>query len=253
MMLKQKKIAIAFVGIASILISWPCFIFYGPKPVIKSDNTNIIGHRCTSIRGPWTATEPLVFKTFILMLIVICLIILIVAYGLIGRVVRRQIRFRKRSKSNPNVTLTDEEESGPRIQETREENTEELSTQDSESGTIVFSTEASKNFDKIKKAKIENKKTKKVQKESGIRFTKVFMLITLIFVLSYIPKLGMMVYESRKENFWTDLSHHELGGYRFLYTLFIINNIVNPFIYGYFDTQFRAEFTKIFCKCNRQQ
>jgi len=76
------------------------------------------------------------------------------------------------------------------------------------------------------------------------------MAITVIFVITYIPKVTLMIVESQNANFWLTMSAEEFTGYRFLYTFYIINNIVNPFIYGFFDVKFREELKIFFCKMN---
>jgi len=57
----------------------------------------------------------------------------------------------------------------------------------------------------------------------------------------------MLLYNSIKVNIWLELSPSELAGYRILVELYVVNNIVNPFIYGFFYTQFRDEVSKKNC------
>ena len=75
-----------------------------------------------------------------------------------------------------------------------------------------------------------------------------FMIIAAVYVISFIPKLAMMILESRKTDFWLTLTPSELGGYRFLYTINIINNVVNPLVYGLMDKTFQTEFKALLCK-----
>ncbi|XP_033734223.1 putative neuropeptide Y receptor 11 [Pecten maximus] len=79
-----------------------------------------------------------------------------------------------------------------------------------------------------------------------VRLTMIFMLITLIYILTMGPKLVIMIADSVLEHFWTIEPTPKFGIMRFLYTLFIFNNVVNPFIYGFLDRRFRREMYKLF-------
>ncbi|XP_052058956.1 neuropeptides B/W receptor type 1-like [Mytilus californianus] len=80
------------------------------------------------------------------------------------------------------------------------------------------------------------------------KFTLMFMAITIIFLISFIPKIFFMVMEGRDSEFWEKLSSSERAGLRFLYRLYILNNVVNPFIYAFMDMKFRKEAKKLI-KC----
>lgn len=79
-----------------------------------------------------------------------------------------------------------------------------------------------------------------------VRLTMIFMLITAIYIISMGPKVVIMISDAMIQNFWTIEPTPTFGLLRFLYTLFILNNVVNPFIYGFFDRRFRRELYRLF-------
>ena len=80
------------------------------------------------------------------------------------------------------------------------------------------------------------------------RVTLIFMIIAGFFVICFIPKLTMLVWESVKTDFWQTLTPSKLGCYRFLYRFYIVNNIINPYLYGFLDKKFRTECRKMLCR-----
>lgn len=262
-----KKVCLAVVAGIALLSSWPCFLFYGSKELVDEER-QVVGHRCTNVRGPWSNTQPLIFKTTFLLLIAVILVSLVVLYILIGRVVVKQMRFHKKrsapymSSDNSNIRDTSQDSS------TRNTNckTDSPGTSDADLSEVDVSPPLELKFPPgekevpagpcgsagTRKEEGGHSKQHPSNRIQGVRMAMIFILITVVFIISFLPKVGLMVYESRNENFWTELSPSELGGYRFLYTAFIINNIVNPFIYGMFDRRFRTQVIKVFCACGRK-
>ena len=212
MTIRYRRIALALLVFLSVLISVPTFFFYGLRDVFHSTGT--LGKRCTNVRGPWSKTEPLVFKAVIGLGICIIVVSLIVFYSLIVCVVRKSSKFRK----NNHCT--------------------------------VSQSQSMSNFT----GEICSGDKKSDSKKQTNTLSIVFLFISVIFIVCYSSKISMMIWESLHENFWIEVSTSEVGIYRFLYTFFIINNIVNPFIYGFFDRRFREEFYRMVpCLRNRSQ
>ncbi|XP_060064697.1 gastrin/cholecystokinin type B receptor-like [Ylistrum balloti] len=269
-----KKIAIACVVGIALVISWPCFLFYGSKEVFEGQ---IQGYRCTSVRGPWSTIQPLVFKAAVMLLTFTILVSLVVFYSLIGKVVFCHMLRCKKKSSNFGPTEDDFETPNPisgdssDITDVPDTNTasvndnkipldpDVLSPIDNNTKSpptmIIDSEQKSSNIGASNERSILPEKDLKMPsreagltKIRGIRLALIFMLITVVFIVCYVPKVGMMIYESQHENFWIELSPSELSGFRFIYTAFIINNIVNPIIYGFLDRQFRKEVISL-CRC----
>ncbi|OWF54238.1 Cholecystokinin receptor type A [Mizuhopecten yessoensis] len=276
-----KKIAIVCIAGVSLVISWPCFLFYGSKEVYKEESLTI-GYRCTNVRGPWSTVQPLVFKAAVMLLVAFILVSLVVFYVLIGIVVFRQMRFHKKqgiaygasddrsqNTKSPNsnsgdssyVTEVPDKNSAPKIDTQKSSEADISSPIDNNAKSLNMVSDSdqksSSNIGHNQRRSTTCKSALTIDHTTrntgpsmtpGVRLSLIFMLITLVFIVCYVPKVGLMIYESRNENFWIELPPSELSGFRFLYTAFIINNIVNPIIYGFLDRRFRDEVYGL-CPC----
>ncbi|XP_033735344.1 alpha-2Da adrenergic receptor-like [Pecten maximus] len=81
------------------------------------------------------------------------------------------------------------------------------------------------------------------------RCTYMFMTITLIFFVSYIPRVVLMLLESLDPDFWSSLSNSQIQLCYFLYRMYLLNHVTNPFIYGLFDSRFRSKAKRLLCPC----
>ena len=241
---KWKKIYLAIILSAMVIIALPCFAFYGSAEV-KHPEADLTGRRCTSV----TAGLPkvaLVYKVLLFLIIFGILVVLVVLYSLIGRVLFKQAKFSWKlnftKETTPNTS-----DSG--ICETDDENRK--STRDHvNTGLHQESVRESVPHPQCCGNRQSTAADLRLQKHRspGYHVTIMFMIIAGVFVICFIPKLTMMIWESRKIDFWLSLTSSELGGYRFLYTFFIINFITNAFVYGFMDKKFQTEFKKWICR-----
>ena len=79
----------------------------------------------------------------------------------------------------------------------------------------------------------------KTNKKIMYKFTLMFMLITVIFVICYIPTTTVIYLYALKAIKLDELSFSDRAAGRFVNTLYIINNVANPFVYAFLDTNFR--------------
>lgn len=235
-----KKVYLCIILGGMILVALPCFAFYGSAEV-KSNDGDIKGLRCTSV----TAGLPkvaLVYKAFLFLLILGNLIVLIVLYSLIGRVVYRQAKFSLKLDVTKEATTV-----------TSDSSTHETDDDSIAHAYIKANQLPDTDIDSHPHI-VENKHSKaadpglRKHKAPGHRVTIIFMIIAGVFVVCFIPKLIMLIWESNKTDFWLTLTPSELGGYRFLYTFYVVNNIINPFLYGFLDKKFQTECKKMMCR-----
>lgn len=92
----------------------------------------------------------------------------------------------------------------------------------------------------------------KVSRETKtkLNFNGLFITIVIWYLLSYIPTAIMFIVSATDRLYWFKLSDIQLGILTCLQRFYIVNHIVNPFIYGYFDIYFR-ESIKSFFKCKK--
>ena len=87
----------------------------------------------------------------------------------------------------------------------------------------------------------------KTNKKIMYKFTLMFMLITVIFVICYIPTVILIILNALNAIKWDDNGDSGWAAVRFIYTLYIINNVSNPFVYAFLDTKFRNALRKMCC------
>ncbi|XP_052089034.1 cholecystokinin receptor-like [Mytilus californianus] len=92
-----------------------------------------------------------------------------------------------------------------------------------------------------------SQRRQKINRRITHNITIMFLVITSIFLLCYISKVTVLIIEGINKNFWGEMSTAKRSGVLFVSDMFIINNIVNPFIYAFMDTKFRNE-SKTFLK-----
>ncbi|XP_060072051.1 blue-sensitive opsin P467-like [Ylistrum balloti] len=85
----------------------------------------------------------------------------------------------------------------------------------------------------------------------GIRLTLIFILVTLIYVITYGPKVWLMLEQTVNRDFWSSIPPSRLVFYRFLHTFYIFNNIVNPIVYGIMDKRFRSDCQSRLIRCKK--
>ena len=89
------------------------------------------------------------------------------------------------------------------------------------------------------------------------RMTWMMLLVTMVFILGYLPHICLQVIRTVKKEFMEELQCHP--AVLITVTLFLrsyfLNSAVNPIIYGFYNTTFRQEcnalFVKVFSCCRR--
>jgi hypothetical protein len=87
--------------------------------------------------------------------------------------------------------------------------------------------------------------------KTAVNFNSMFLAIVLFYMLSYIPTGIMFIVSSKHSLYWFKLPDIELCILMWAQRIYIVNHVVNPLIYGYFDIYFRESIKSIF-KCKTQ-
>ena len=105
---------------------------------------------------------------------------------------------------------------------------------------------------KTQSPKTQEKKNMKSKTTSAQRrITIMFLVLIVAYVLSYTPALVITVLFYILEDFkFLTMSRAETAVWFYLTRLVFFNHIVNPLVYGYFDTKFRKQLCKL---CQRRQ
>ncbi|CAG2223209.1 CCKAR [Mytilus edulis] len=94
---------------------------------------------------------------------------------------------------------------------------------------------------KVKEDHLE-KRNRRVKRNFSI----MFIIITSVSLLCYFPVGSIVVLEGLNPTFWEGLHPTELAIVIPFYHLFIVNSIVNPFVYAFLDAEFKAALLRLF-------
>lgn len=258
---KTAKFACLIAVIISLSLSWPAPILYGHSTVDAETiseyfdmDINVTGVQCfTEDRFKQTKYQAF-FNIILIFVILASTVILAVLYGLIGRKVFKQTKqFTRKIKVSP---------AGQ-----GHSNSESIKTDSSGSAAnsdihlisnhlIIepgMDTGKSKTTPKLHYSRSTNvckapagaSELRSIQKK---KITFMLFVITLVFVLSFMPHLSLKTIAFLKKDFLPSLSFRNLVLYNTFVWSFFVNNAANPIIYGFCDERFRMEMKKLYCR-----
>lgn len=79
-----------------------------------------------------------------------------------------------------------------------------------------------------------------------------FMIITIIFLVSFSPRMITFLLEGITVGMWETLTVEEYAAVRFFEVLYVVNHLANPFVYAFMDVKFVTELKKEF-SCHTKQ
>ncbi|XP_045180517.2 uncharacterized protein LOC123539804 [Mercenaria mercenaria] len=83
-----------------------------------------------------------------------------------------------------------------------------------------------------------------------IKYTFIMIIIAVVFICSCVPYLGLAVWRVyADENLVYEFNNVQLVWFQIGIRSYFLNCAINPFIYGFFNSQFRAYFYKACCSC----
>lgn len=81
------------------------------------------------------------------------------------------------------------------------------------------------------------------------RLSWMFILMSVLNVLCFTPKLILDIHFNKDRYLFLKQEERVCVVLLFFDNFYLFNNVVNPFIYGFFDKEFRNRFKKRFCFC----
>lgn len=283
MTLFWKRIALMATISSGFAFSIPCLFFYGKVEVFNPDK-NITGYSCVKYPpgqelGKWTILYVVITSTSAIM----CTLSAMGLYGLILRTIYKSSKMRKSFKSkkitpkaaSSNSSSANEKEtkiSFLRHDSARERKAKEildhasnsesvrpvvLSDNDSIPDSPVVSSKSKLRREKSSgSAKSGSSKAGSVKRSVKSHFAKhryswMFMTLTGIFIVSFAPWHALTIQETINPSFWIEQTNMETeAGLLFLYRLYILNHVANPFVYGLFDGAFRKVIRNHILSCS---
>uniref|UniRef100_A0A8W8LB71 G-protein coupled receptors family 1 profile domain-containing protein n=1 Tax=Magallana gigas TaxID=29159 RepID=A0A8W8LB71_MAGGI len=245
MTLKWKRFAMCLVLIIAFALSAPMTYFYGSVS-FKNEKENIVGLRCSRLKTTHKLASQ-IFGGIAVLTIIIVIFSFICLYLRIGYTIIKHFKYSKKQKTYNN---TEKPRQNNKRKGVNSCSNGRLRNMDTELKSLSSNEEvlaASRTGDAKQSVFMTCAKRRKQNRRVVHKITLVFMLITVIFLICYIPKVIIMLLEARNARFWEEFSDSGRAGVLFLYRFFIINNIINPVIYAFMDKTFSGK-VKLFCK-----
>ncbi|CAC5424418.1 unnamed protein product [Mytilus coruscus] len=235
-----KRFSVIICTIVSVLLYIPVLFYYGIVETINPSLGNISGHQCNKLPGsPGQLRGLKIFQGFGFFVTISNVITITVLYICITIAIVKQLKKMKCVKVRiDNVSITTSDATGqtyaPKIQ---------VNLQSATSDTEI-SMETSTRINEPE----EKYPTKTATKKSTFRISFMFMTISIIAFLAYLPSWTFIVIETNNPAFWKSLPPTAFHICLTLRRMYMINHFCNPFIYGAFDNAFREKIKNIVCK-----
>lgn len=219
----------------SMVLAIPFFFLTGNIPVTQEyKGENVTAYYCSTNAGEggWRDFEPVYFVC-LFFIGVMNIIVTMGFYVPIGLTIYRTFNKHYISQSLKNEDSIEAESSADGRQVSDVSNSTHGSSRKS-------------SLSNNRSLSIYNKKSMEKRTKTKHRFTVMLMFIALIYVLSNVPSLALIVSWKDDPEFWTVSNDVTMNILIILRRLFLVNNIVNPFLYGYFDLTFRRKVKELF-------
>ncbi|XP_041361652.1 orexin receptor type 2-like [Gigantopelta aegis] len=262
MSITSAKVAVGLSCVTSVFVSWPNFILYGARTVL-TEYPDINGTDCSTDDRFIGTIYPLLYNGFQFLLFIISVFVIIVLYLHIWRTVLKHVGLKEKKTeltSNKyiqqrvrillaNVSSTSGSEMTPsagKELEVSKDGTRTISTRLGEpiTDSVTNECDSKTQTSKAKRRTVKRSKSKREQKAR--RTTFMLFLITLVFVLSFLPHLGLMAARGIHKVMFDSLSPGATAAYNFFLRSYFINSASNPIIYGFCNLRFRMECKALF-------
>ncbi|CAC5414021.1 unnamed protein product [Mytilus coruscus] len=245
---RSKRLTITAIITVSTVISLPCIVLYGEAKVpLQSENTTITGYNCGVL--PNVNQDFLFGYSITLLLFCLAVIFALVAlYCVLLRIIYRQESFRKRNRSairSFDVNVHGIANQVMKVSGSSKCGDAKYYVDKSESCNTDIEWTRYQKEETIRTSKLTRIPFRSKRKQ---RFSIMFFIITLLFCISFFPRIALMIVESVISNFWDNLSDSEYVIVLSFYRGYLLNYIVNPLIYIIFDTVFRTSCKQLCCR-----
>ncbi|XP_071092596.1 orexin receptor type 2-like [Haliotis cracherodii] len=223
---RAAKVAILMCCLVSAIVSAPSLPLYGARTIIIPGGY-VNGSECGNADDVIDSLFPVFYNVFQFFLFFSGVVIIIVLYLLIWRQIGQQKDYVTQ------LTRT------PQIQGTREETAQSTSfTGTSQEDGCAAGAENRQ----ISRAGECGAQGNLVMSQRGARSqktTKMMFLISLVFILSFLPHLGIMAATAINKSLYDNLQGAQVAAYNICQRSFFINSASNPIIYSFCSVNFR--------------
>ncbi|XP_046574614.1 LOW QUALITY PROTEIN: uncharacterized protein LOC124282627 [Haliotis rubra] len=267
------KVAIMICSLVSFILSLPAAILYGSRTV-TTDDVLVNGSDCSTADEYIKTPYPLIYNGVQFIVFISSTLTLVVLYSLIWRQVVRQQTFRRsvRAQQNRGRTLKIVVTQGNQSSETNNTSDDFLSSStEGDANKAIKDTGCPRHSGTAMELTINPKlkergcssamtpksttlsagtKSKGLKSSStntssprqkGQKTTFMLFLITLVFVLSFLPHLGLMATRAANKHVFDDLRGAAMTAYNLFLRSYFINSASNPIVYSFCNEHFRRE------------
>ncbi|CAC5395294.1 CCKAR [Mytilus coruscus] len=216
MNLVWKRRSISICALASAILFIPVLFYYGQVEIRNPKLGNVTGYQCNKLPGSTINLTLLrIYQGFGVVGSIGNVITVTVLYILVTKAIIRQT-------------------SKMKIVETKVENVSVTTSCTVEKKTTTRSTEAQ-----------DIHPTKPAPRNTAYRISFMFMTISIVGFLAYLPSWIFILIETNNPEFWKNLPYVSFHIRLTLRRMYMVNHLCNPFIYGVFD---REEVRKLWKK-----
>ena len=252
----------------SFLVSWPAAVLYGHR-TIETGIQGINGVTCFSddkYRGTYYQAA---FNSVLLIIVIVAIVLMIVMYALIVKKLRKQNKtlYSLRRPIQLSVASSNENDHSEAVEISPKHQLDKSETClcDAEESPKLSRFKRFQSFVSSKrnlivasKSVYKGRRTRRDQLSSVStvntaenqihtkRISWMFSIITLVFIVSFIPHLILNTLNFADKNFFRSLDKNGLVLFQTFIWSFFVNNSANPIIYGFCDAKFRSEFKKMY-------
>ncbi|KAK3103647.1 hypothetical protein FSP39_020739 [Pinctada imbricata] len=230
---KKKQYVLVSVVAFTLILSSPKFVFTGIME-IDTMYTNVTGLVC-GIKEEFAGSLPLLVYNIILILTGFSAIVtLAVLYSFVVKAIR--------ARNNKLMGLR----GAPRKTDITESS---ITTDPSDSRKVSIVTLPSSRNQSIVSMSNNNSITRSEKIRNlgaNSRFSRMFFIITVLCFATYAPRMALENIEASNKNYQKDFSLQKRVLIGFLESFYLFNSVVNPFVYGIFDQDFRKRLKDIF-------
>ncbi|KAH3798604.1 hypothetical protein DPMN_152204 [Dreissena polymorpha] len=261
--LKKSKIMCGISVVVALVYSWPALVFYTSVNVnlTASNGKNITGFDCTTTKDSDYVTYFWIFNGVYLVTFLVSTTILCVMYSFVGRSIlghkrNSQLYSRPISKvrglnytdSDTTQTKKGNQKTHGRIEELVPPENSNID-QANNPGDAIKNVEFNRDLNEQQSGDSNTRRRKSLEIKST-KYTMIMIVITAIFIISFLPHLVLIILDEF-------LTFHKTTGsqvaFQFGVRSYFLNSAINPLVYGFFNPKFRLFYSSKLCRCFQYQ
>ncbi|XP_067667441.1 uncharacterized protein [Haliotis asinina] len=266
------KIIVIVCSLITVMVSLPNAVVYGPRAV-ATDDGYINGSDCSTSDDYIRTPLPLIYNGVLFFIFFSSALTLSALYGVIWRqVIRQRKRMTAVYETGQNVEMDTRREMVPNTSSsdvqcpsvTRESNlsscdrsdsiipatTSERITDSCPDGNASSASRSARHPTRSRRHRFPTGTSS--QRQRSHKTLMMLFLITLVYVLSYLPHLSLMATRAVNKHVFDELPGAGIAATNLFLRSYFINSVSNPIIYSVCNQRFRLEVTRLFGRLTRR-